>query len=266
MDNNAGAGPKAAVINGFTPGFAGPGSANTSWVDFNTDSWGTGYGGLVTGLGTRISTEGSHFASFSVISGTGNFDTTDVVAYEIGGPFGGAGAVAKSIVSNGGSFITLGLAAGNVYDLLVAYNNGSGGTNIADVQLLIENPGTTQGAIVENDADLAVLSGVGLGKIIGSVLGSNDVVHFNGGALPPSDLRLKEDIIPLELLADGLRLYRFRYKWSNQQYVGVMAQEVAETNPDAVVCGADGYLRVDYGRLGLPMMTWDEWVAKRQKP
>ena len=129
----------------------------------------------------------------------------------------------------------------------------------------IENNDTTFGAIIENKADLVTLSGVGLGKIIGSVLGSNDVVHFDGAVLPPSDLRLKEDIIPLELLADGLRLYRFRYKWSNQQYVGVMAQEVAEINPDTVVCGADGYLRVDYGRLGLRMMTWDEWVAKRQK-
>jgi len=41
----------------------------------------------------------------------------------------------------------------------------------------------------------------------------------------------------------------------------VMAQEVAATRPDAVQQGADGYLRVDYARLGLRMQTWDEWVA-----
>ena len=182
FDNNGGAGPMTAVINGFTPGFNG--TSNTSFVDFNTDSWGShpgsGYEGLVTGLGAPIAGEGSHFADFSVISGTGNFDVSDVVAYEIGGPFGGAKAVATAIVSTGGSFITLGLAAGDVYDLLVAYNNTGGGTNIADVQLLINISGTTFGATVENSHDLATLSNVGLGKIIGTALSSNDVIHFNG--------------------------------------------------------------------------------------
>jgi hypothetical protein len=24
---------------------------------------------------------------------------------------------------------------------------------------------------------------------------------------------------------------------------------------------SDGYLRVDYGRLGLKLMTWQEWLA-----
>ena len=65
-------------------------------------------------------------------------------------------------------------------DLLVAYANTSGGTNIADIQLFQNNILTTAGADIENTADLVTLAGVGLGKIIGTVLGSNDVVHFNG--------------------------------------------------------------------------------------
>jgi hypothetical protein len=182
FDNNGGAGPKTAVINGFTPGFNG--TSNTSFVDFNTDSWGVNTGvnyfGLVTGLGAPISGEGNHFADFSVIAGTGNFDVSDVVAYEIGGPFGSAHAVGTAITSTGGSFITLGLTAGHVYDLLVAYNNTGGGTNIADVQLLINVSGTTFDATLENSHDLATLSNVGLGKIIGTALSSNDVIHFNG--------------------------------------------------------------------------------------
>jgi hypothetical protein len=173
MDNNAGAGPKTAVINGFTPG-------GTGWVDFNTSSWGTGYTGLVNGLGTPIGAEGSHFASFSVIAGTGNFDGSDVVAYEIGGTYGSAKAVAAAIVSSGGSFTDGILASAGTFDLLVAYANKSGGTNIADIQLDQTLPFTTLGATIENTADLVTLTGVGLTKIIGSVLGSNDVVHFNG--------------------------------------------------------------------------------------
>jgi hypothetical protein len=169
------------------------------------------------------------------------------------------------LCSGGFFFFNAPFTVGGVDDFLVAYSNGSGGTNIADVQLEIANAFSTQGATIEGAHDLVTLSNVAIGKIVGAVLGSNDVIHFDGAIALPSDLRLKEDIIPLERLGDGLGLYRFRYKWSNQQYVGVMAQEVAKTNPDAVVCGADGYLRVDYGRLGLRMVTWDEWVAKRQK-
>jgi hypothetical protein len=41
-----------------------------------------------------------------------------------------------------------------------------------------------------------------------------------------------------------------------------MAQEVREIVPSAVARGRDGYLRVDYDRLGLKFMTWDEWTAR----
>ena len=76
-----------------------------------------------------------------------------------------------------------------------------------------------------------------------------------------SDARLKRDISPVGALANGLGLYRYRYLWSDTAYVGVMAQEVAAVVPEAVRPGADGYMRVDYSRLGLRLQTWDEWVA-----
>jgi len=48
-------------------------------------------------------------------------------------------------------------------------------------------------------------------------------------------------------------------------YVGVMAQEVALIHPDAIVRDAsDDYLKVDYGRLGLKLMTLPEWNAKNK--
>ena len=75
-----------------------------------------------------------------------------------------------------------------------------------------------------------------------------------------SDIRLKRDIALLSRLDNGLGLYRYRYLWSDQVYVGVMAQEVEKVMPEAVARGADGYLRVDYQRLGLRLMTWHEWT------
>ena len=80
----------------------------------------------------------------------------------------------------------------------------------------------------------------------------------------PSDLRLKQDIVPLARLDNGIGLYRFRYRGGDPTtYVGVMAQEVVEIAPSAVIRGRDGYLRVDYDRLGLEFMTWDEWMARQ---
>jgi uncharacterized caspase-like protein len=78
----------------------------------------------------------------------------------------------------------------------------------------------------------------------------------------PSDIRLKRDIVALGRTADGLQLYRYRYIGDDVFYVGVMAQEVAERVPDAVTRGADGYLRVDYGKLGLTFMTSEEWTRR----
>ena len=79
-----------------------------------------------------------------------------------------------------------------------------------------------------------------------------------------SDLRLKQDIVPIARLESGIGLYRFRYRGGDPTtYVGVMAQEVAKVVPSAVSRGRDGYLRVDYDRLGLEFMTWDEWTARQ---
>jgi hypothetical protein len=78
-----------------------------------------------------------------------------------------------------------------------------------------------------------------------------------------SDLRLKEDIVPLARLNNGLELYRFRYKGSDRtEYVGVMAQEVQKIEPNAVWRDRSGYLVVDYDRLGLRFMTWKEWLTR----
>jgi Chaperone of endosialidase len=84
-----------------------------------------------------------------------------------------------------------------------------------------------------------------------------------GGFGHRSDIRLKEEIVPLGRLGNGIGLYRFRYRGNDRTaYVGVMAQEVQTIVPNAVSRGRDGYLRVDYDKLGLEFVTWHEWVAR----
>ena len=76
-----------------------------------------------------------------------------------------------------------------------------------------------------------------------------------------SDVALKHDIVLLGRLDNGLGFYRFAYIGSNQDYVGVLAQEVQTVMPEAVVRGRDGYLRVYYDKLGLRFQTYRQWVA-----
>ena len=84
-----------------------------------------------------------------------------------------------------------------------------------------------------------------------------------GGGGRRSDIRLKQDIVPLARLDNGLELYRFRYKGSDRTtYVGFMAQEVRKIKPSAVWRDHTGYLVVNYDQLGLKFMTWREWLAR----
>jgi hypothetical protein len=75
-----------------------------------------------------------------------------------------------------------------------------------------------------------------------------------------SDIRLKHDIVYLGTLDDGLAFYRFSYNGGSKPYVGVMAQDVQQVMPQAVSSGRDGYLRVDYDKLGLRFETYRQWL------
>ena len=68
-----------------------------------------------------------------------------------------------------------------------------------------------------------------------------------------SDARLKTDIEQVGTTVYGLPLYHFRYKTGTERFEGVMAQDILEVMPDAVVVGEDGYYRVKYGQLGIRM-------------
>jgi hypothetical protein len=67
-----------------------------------------------------------------------------------------------------------------------------------------------------------------------------------------SDERLKENIEPIGASDNGTNLYLYNYKGDPTPRVGPMAQEVAETNPDAVHMDPSGFLKVNYSKaLGL---------------
>lgn len=75
---------------------------------------------------------------------------------------------------------------------------------------------------------------------------------LGGAAILASDRRLKRNIEYLGLTPGGFRAYRFEFKdatYGAGVHVGVMADEVRKILPAAVLVGADGYDRVNYGML-----------------
>lgn len=84
----------------------------------------------------------------------------------------------------------------------------------------------------------------------------SNVTILSSRAVTPSDRRLKTDMQRVAEHPAGFGIYRFKYLWSDTEYVGVVAQEVRKVRPQAVVRGDDGFLRVDYAAIGMKMQAY----------
>ncbi|MBP0580472.1 tail fiber domain-containing protein [Labrys sp. LIt4] len=107
--------------------------------------------------------------------------------------------------------------------------------------------------IVEPDADDRMPGGSNGGGGGGGGGGGNGGGGSSGGGGGWSDRRLKTDIRAIGQSPSGLTIYRFRYVWGGPVYVGVMAQDLLETHPDAVILTDSGYFMVDYDRIDVKM-------------
>jgi hypothetical protein len=83
------------------------------------------------------------------------------------------------------------------------------------------------------------------GNTAGAILGL--------GAAMLSDRRVKENIVEIGRYQNGLPMYEFNYIGDSVRYRGVMAQDVKETFPEAIVETKDGIMAVNYAKLGLSM-------------
>jgi len=86
-------------------------------------------------------------------------------------------------------------------------------------------------------------SGAGLGSALGTLGG----VALNYALR--SDNRLKRNVIRIGKTARGFGLYVWDWVWGGAG-MGVIAQEVERTMPEAVITGADGWKRVNYALVG----------------
>lgn len=142
---------------------------------------------------------------------------------------------------------------------------GASGQNIASMGLAGLNSGYGQaggmaGQMGSNAANMwgqqaNYHANMQSGDTVGGILGG--VGGFVGGLAKTgifSDRRLKHDISAAGVDdRTGLNLYQFSYRYDAQgsRYIGVMADEVQKSFPDAVSEDESGYMRVDYEKLGI---------------
>ena len=111
--------------------------------------------------------------------------------------------------------------------------------------------GQTYGNILNNQVSQFNAGQAAEGEVIGTVLGAGTTAAFKY-----SDRRLKQNI---ELVGRDERtmlpLYEFEYiNGTGKRFMGVMAQDVAESYPDMVFTMPDGFMAVNYAGLGIEMV------------
>ena len=64
-----------------------------------------------------------------------------------------------------------------------------------------------------------------------------------------SDIRLKKDINYISTMENGVPIYTFKYKWSDDVNIGTIAQDIEDMIPEAVSINSNGYKMVDYSKV-----------------
>ena len=161
----------------------------------------------------------------------------------------------------------IGQSGGNLANLLSGAGQAQAGSQ-QNLAALLANLATQQGSTV---AGLRGIPGVqqqqgnlgGLGQLA-SGLGAGYQAYKLAGLKPAlagaaaigtSDIRLKENIRQIGVSEGGHNLYQ--WDWNDKAKalgvdspaIGVIAQEVKEKNPEAVITGDHGYLMVNYAGL-----------------
>lgn len=82
-----------------------------------------------------------------------------------------------------------------------------------------------------------------------------DIIGAGLGMFKFSDKRLKKNLEHEGRLPNGINIYSYNYIWEDTdrevKNLGVIAQEILETHPEAVAVDSSGYYKVDYSKLGV---------------
>jgi hypothetical protein len=153
----------------------------------------------------------------------------------------GATGAGAGFGSNGITIANTGLAGLNSGNLSAASVAGQMGTNATGMWNAQANYKNQQDQIAASNDPWSSIFGAG--------------AQLGAAWIGKSDRRLKQDIISVGMdLRTGLTLYEFSYTSDPaHRFRGVMADEVEQVMPEAVMYNAAGFASVDYGMLGIEM-------------
>jgi hypothetical protein len=171
-------------------------------------------------------------------------------------------AAANANIQNGAGLASTALAAQNYAPNAIlnaeqqafAIPAGNYTTLLGAVSPVAQSFGTTTGTGTGSQTESGAQQFGQLASGLSSLLGSTPGVNASGvrgggsallGLLGLSDRRLKQDIERVGTLFDGTPVYRFRYIGHAAHQIGLMAQDVEQTTPEAVV-DINGIKAVDY--------------------
>jgi hypothetical protein len=224
----------------------------------------TNFGGFIAGYQTP--------PAGMPTTGTATYSATNNVLGAVVAPSSGGGGTVASLTGNASitaNFAT-GAVTGSLTNMTASYESVSTAWNSVSLTATIAG-NTFSGATAATSAPATTyaLAAGATGAVKGGFYGptANEAaavwtlsdgtkaavgVFGSPQTAVPSDRRLKRDIRLVEVRADGLRLYAFRYLGSREVFVGVMGQDlVADPRfAGAVLRRPSGVLIVDYARLG----------------
>lgn len=134
-----------------------------------------------------------------------------------------------------------------VFGMSQNYLAQAGGTSQGNAQIAGQSAGTLGGLQMQYYNSQQEVAGAQAGAITSGITGMGAA-----GIIAMSDERLKTNIKLVDII-NGHNIYTWDWiEGHNYGYnKGVLAQEVLEKNPDAVLLGDDGYYMVDYSKLGV---------------
>jgi hypothetical protein len=153
----------------------------------------------------------------------------------------------------------------------------TGGSNTYEVPVKIKIfPGTMPDVMdlntfsnsIDAPVDIRLMAGCALGHPYcnGTCVGVSCGYYASGGKFPKcacSDILVKRNIVFLDTMSNGVKIYKFQYHDSDTEYVGAIAQDLLNGPfSNAVGKTKDGYYCIKYDQLGFDLMTYEEYLEK----
>lgn len=118
------------------------------------------------------------------------------------------------------------------------------------IAALANSPYDTTQTLVQPPASATAMNVGAFGALAGGVGSLLNGGNSSGGGTTTnifgSDIRIKKDIEHIGETDAGIPIYSFSYIWENKKRVGVMAQDVEQVIPEAVVINSMGIKMVNY--------------------